>query len=244
LHENPPDGYDAPHRSMLACATRPNKSKGPDPHVTVRVRPCCESPAIPLVLSLNDHLSHGLTWAVVPVLPELRPTRPLRGLLGLAPWRRLPVSSGPHGPTYVSIALYGYRRLALAVKMAFPIVGSRRLGLRPAPTSSPAGSGARKFLTTPSRCSRLHRIEASRFAQRDHLLDFHIVIRRCGLTASVFACIVPPCHRRKQIVSCCGRPINQQMMDNAPSSLSDTCHQSNSASPQHRCPTARPRPRP
>ncbi|MDF2627281.1 MAG: hypothetical protein K0R39_1112 [Symbiobacteriaceae bacterium] len=121
-----------------------------------------------------------LTWAVVPkgdcVLPAPK------GLLGLAPWRRLPVSSGPHGPTFVSIALYRYQRLTNEI--AFPIVGSRRLGLRPAPTSCLAASGARKFLTTPSRCNRLKR--ASRLAQRDHLLNSHIFTRR-AVNSAVFS---------------------------------------------------------
>jgi len=46
-----------------------------------------------------------------PVLPGLRPTRGLRRLLGLAPWRRLPVPPVRHRTVCVSLARYRYRPL-------------------------------------------------------------------------------------------------------------------------------------
>ncbi|MDF2627449.1 MAG: hypothetical protein K0R39_1280 [Symbiobacteriaceae bacterium] len=110
----------------------------------------------------------------------------LARLLGLAPWRRLPVPPGRHRPVCVSLARYRYKRLGPAFRgseIAFPIVGSRRQVLRPAPTFSRVraltrprrgsdftGSGARKFLTTPSGCSWP---KASPLAQRDHLPNSH-----------------------------------------------------------------------
>lgn len=111
----------------------------------------------------DDHLSLGITIPKASsyrgcVLPGLAP------LLGLAPWRRLPVPLPCRQGTCVSLARYRYSPLR---EKAFPIVSSRCQSLRPAPTfyrlrvllrllsaSDFTNSGAGKFLTAPSRYRR------------------------------------------------------------------------------------------
>jgi hypothetical protein len=105
--------------------------KRPDPHVAMRIGPLrCESPALPLVLS----------WMIIYLTARPKPWSRVTGtasyprikrLLGLAPWRRLPVPLPRRRGTCVSLALYGYTCLR---ENTFPIVGSRRRTLRPAPT--------------------------------------------------------------------------------------------------------------
>jgi hypothetical protein len=85
-------------------------------------------------------------------------------------------------PSRAGLRFYSSLRiLTPRTRVRFP---HRRLtppGLTPSANFFCRGrSGARKFLTTPSRCNRL---KASQLAQRDHLLNSHMFTRRCGQTA-------------------------------------------------------------
>jgi len=116
---------------------------------------------------MDDHLSHGPTKSRGPCLRKgLRPTR------ACAPTWTCTVAEIARliRPSRAGLRFYSSLQVQAPLQkeeVAFPIVGSRRPDLRPAPTSAATGpqtpatagsdfanSGARKFLTTSSGCKQ------------------------------------------------------------------------------------------
>ncbi len=145
-----------------------------------------ESPAIPLVLSAC--LAAGVMIIYLTARPDrgpglrqgLRPTRAQRRLLGLAPWRRLPVPLPRRRGTCVSLARY---RLALCANF-LPATGPDCVCRRQTRTSPKAVPGS----SSPGHPGNA--ASASPSARRDHppnshdmklwseSLDFHCNRRR------------------------------------------------------------------
>ena len=183
------------------------------PHVTVRNRPSrCESPAIPLVLSLNDHLSHG-------------PDRDRGPHRGLRPTR-------PEGPTW-TCTVAEIARLIRPSRAGLRFYSSLRVPASQAKTrdslphrrlTPPGLAPSANFLPCGKRCQEVPHhpipvqpaeislpVSAARSsAELSHLYP------ALWSSSAVFTFIVPPSHRRRHIVSRGHTAGNAQIMPRQP----------------------------